>query len=417
MFDKLFKCPKTIDRHLNSPLLESRLSYLNYCAEQGTSKTTLRIFAQQLLVVIDYLKLGESEKEIAANEIESAANRWISRQPQHGSMKNSKGAKKSFISIATHWLHFLGRLSPSNKKLFPYSYMLEEFADYMNSERGFSKHTIHDRCKFAEEFLRRIYDKSCPFTEISITEIQEFITSKSTQDGCTRSTIRQYAYLLRAFFRFAEMRGWCKAGLASAIMSPCIFKQASLPVGPSWENVQHLIASVEGDNSICIRNRAILMLISIYGLRSSEVCNLRIDDIDWEKEQICIHRTKQGKTQIYPLSHTVGDAILRYLKAVRPHCKYREIFLTIDAPTKPLTNRGIHSMVSRYLHSLNIQTNHYGPHSLRHACASHLLAEGFSLKEIGDYLGHRSSEATRIYAKVDIIGLREVADFQLGGLL
>ena len=58
-----------------------------------------------------------------------------------------------------------------------------------------------------------------------------------------------------------------------------------------------------------------------------------------------------------------------------------------------------------------------GPHLLRHACASHLLEEGFSLKEIGDHLGHRNPQSTRIYAKVDLRGLREVARFEVGGVL
>ncbi|MDD2897999.1 MAG: tyrosine-type recombinase/integrase [Desulfuromonadaceae bacterium] len=55
------------------------------------------------------------------------------------------------------------------------------------------------------------------------------------------------------------------------------------------------------------------------------------------------------------------------------------------------------------------------PHALRHACATHLLSEGFSLKEIGDHLGHQSSSATRIYAKVDLAGLCEVAAFDMRG--
>jgi site-specific recombinase XerD len=58
-----------------------------------------------------------------------------------------------------------------------------------------------------------------------------------------------------------------------------------------------------------------------------------------------------------------------------------------------------------------------GPHSLRHPCADHLVEEDFSLKEIGDHLGHRSSSATRIYAKVDLPALRELATFDLGGLI
>lgn len=69
------------------------------------------------------------------------------------------------------------------------------------------------------------------------------------------------------------------------------------------------------------------------------------------------------------------------------------------------------------LKRLGIEGHRYGPHALRHACAGRLLAQGLSLKEIGDHLGHRSVDSTRVYAKVDLQGLREVAAFDLGEVL
>jgi site-specific recombinase XerD len=101
---------------------------------------------------------------------------------------------------------------------------------------------------------------------------------------------------------------------------------------------------------------------------------------------------------------------------VRPRCARREIFLTLKAPFRRLSQRALYHLVSTRLGALGIQVPRRGPHSLRHACAGHLQAEGFSLKAIGDHLGHRSAYATRIYAKVDLVGLREVANFDLGGL-
>jgi integrase/recombinase XerD len=74
-------------------------------------------------------------------------------------------------------------------------------------------------------------------------------------------------------------------------------------------------------------------------------------------------------------------------------------------------------LVATRMKALNIQCPRRGPHALRHACAAHLVAEGLSLKQIGDHLGHRSPDATRTYAKVDLAGLRQVAAFDLGGLL
>ena len=166
-----------------------------------------------------------------------------------------------------------------------------------------------------------------------------------------------------------------------------------------------------------IRDRAILMLLAVYGLRSEEVLGLQLEDLDWDGELINIGRPKPRRIQQYPLASTVGDAILRYLREVRLHHPSRHVFLTLRAPYSPLSRSSIWKAVNDRLRPLNVSIRHQGPHSLRHACATHLLSQGLSMKEIGDHLGHRSAESTCAYAKVDLAGLREVAEFDLGGLL
>jgi integrase/recombinase XerD len=158
-------------------------------------------------------------------------------------------------------------------------------------------------------------------------------------------------------------------------------------------------------------------LLAIYGLRSGEVARLRVDDLNWGQERILVTRPKQRRRQEYPMLPSVGESILRYLEHVRPSSPYREVFLTLKAPIRPLSAAGMYDMVSERLQGLDIRSVRHGPHALRHSCAGHLVAQGFSLKQIGDHLGHRSASATRTYAKVDLAGLREVADFSLGGLL
>jgi len=109
--------------------------------------------------------------------------------------------------------------------------------------------------------------------------------------------------------------------------------------------------------------------------------------------------------------------VIRYLREVRPASVRREVFLTLKAPFRPLSPGALYHLTQTRFTRLGILNPRRGPHSLRHACATWLRSEGFSLKEIGDHLGHRSGFATRTYAKVDIAGLREVATFDLGGLL
>lgn len=124
----------------------------------------------------------------------------------------------------------------------------------------------------------------------------------------------------------------------------------------------------------------------------------------------------EAKLQLKTLTVAQVDE-LRYLWNVRARSDHREVFLTLIAPYRPLAVDGLGEVVRRRLHALQLKLPHYGSHVLRHACATHLLEQGLSLKEIGDHLGHRSPQTTRIYAKVDLAALRIVGDFQLEDLL
>jgi len=179
-----------------------------------------------------------------------------------------------------------------------------------------------------------------------------------------------------------------------------------------------LLESSEGNHPTNIRDRAIIMLLTVYGLRCGEVKKLRLEDLDWENEILYVRREKNVKFQKFPLSQTVGDAILNYLQNARPNnCHCREIFITRRAPYRPLSSAAFFQIVSKRLKPLGIDLKHFGPHSLRHTCATRLINEGISLKEISDHLGHHSLESARIYAKVDLTNLRKVADFEIGDLI
>jgi site-specific recombinase XerD len=121
-----------------------------------------------------------------------------------------------------------------------------------------------------------------------------------------------------------------------------------------------LIANLNTERPNHVRDRAIVLLLAVYGLRIGEVCRL--------------------------------------------------------TPYGPMTTHGASSCISVHVRALGCRLPHYGPHSLRHACATHLLNKGFSLKEIGDHLGHRSPRSTQIYAKVERNKLVQVATPQLSSL-
>ncbi len=414
MFDQLFNCAETAVRHRASPFLDARVCFLQHCQDVGSPRGTLRRKARELLVIIDQMNL-QPEGAIRSIDIEAAARRWAYRQPSHYKLKDAEEVRQHFVRVAKQWFKFSGRLETPPPP--EYQHFIKEFAAYMDDEKGLSPITIRSECGHVGQFLGRHCPDGRQLAAISIRQIDEAIAQKGSQDHCTRASIKFYADSLRAFFRYAEKKDWCRPGLAAAIMAPTVYQHELIPSGPTWEVVQSLLASTTGDHAVDIRDRAILMLLAVYGLRSEEVRGLQLEDLDWDRELINIGRPKTRRIQQYPLASTVGDAILRYLREVRQHRPSRHVFLTLRAPYSPLSPSSIWKAVNDRLRPLTLSARHHGPHSLRHACATHLLSQGLSMKEIGDHLGHRSTESTNTYAKVDFAGLREVAEFDLGGLL
>jgi integrase/recombinase XerD len=101
---------------------------------------------------------------------------------------------------------------------------------------------------------------------------------------------------------------------------------------------------------------------------------------------------------------------------VRPRSSSRFLFLSLHKPYRPMMTRGASCSMAVHIRALGCQLPHYGPHGLRHSCATHLLDEGFSLKEIGDHLGHSSPRSVQIYAKVERRKLGQVASVELSDL-
>ena len=320
--------------------------------------------------------------------------------------------------IAACWLRFAGRVQVPAAPSHPHATEVAVFVEHMRRERGWSEATIRYRRSRADEFLRRFCRGNRTLADITVEAVDCALSDEETRDGRirTRATIRNHADALRAFFRFAEDRGWCRPGLAATITSPRVYKDATLPAGPSAEDLERLLATTEGDQPEDLRDRALLLTLSVYGLRAGEARGLRLDDIDWDAETLRVHRPKTGRTDLFPLSRRVGDAIARYLREARPRTDAREVFPSSRAPSGPLSLSKISSIVRNRMQRCGIDCRRRGAHALRHAFAQRLLEEGFSMQEIGDCLGHRSPASTAIYAKVDLARLRQVADFDLEGL-
>ena len=417
VLNKIFERRIALQRHANASLLKERIRYLQYWADNGAVNNSLRRIAQYLLVIMDYLSFYQL-RIVSLAEIEKAADCWAKNQSILKRQNNySKSAKARFIRDALGWFNMLGCLENPEKQI-PYEGLLTQYVIYMRVEQGLSKNTIKSRTSQLQAFLAEINKQCRAFNEITLLLIDKILSNKYKIDGYSRRSIQSYASVIRSFLRYAETQSWCQKSLADSIKTPRVYRHESLPYSPSWEDVKEVLARSRTDHQTDIRDYAILMLLAVYGLRCSEVKHLCLEDLDWKKELLHLRRAKSLKPQTFPLSKPIGNAILNYLKQVRPNnCELREVFVCRKAPYRPLSSSGIYQIVSKKLKPIAPYIKHHGPHALRHACATHLINEGLSLKEISDHLGHQGLETTRVYAKVDLTNLRKIAEFELGDLL
>jgi site-specific recombinase XerD len=415
-FERLFRYRKIIDRHRKAPLVIERGRFLQHCAKQGMANSTLTSLATELLVVAQKIDLTTSRKLVTLQQINTAAGRWARHQRRRGRSHGVRWPQERFVQVAKSWLRFIGRLEIPDLQHMAGERQIQRFATYLLDERGLSTHTVRFDRHHMGKFFEWLAAQNRTLAKCRLADVDAFMESLKQKGWCRVSMARGVS-TLRAFFRYAEHRHWCTKGIAAGIERPRLYRDEGLPVGPDWNDVERLIRYCGGSRAQDIRDRAILELLAIYGLRAGEVTRLRLEDLNWNQDRILVTRPKQRRSQEYPLLPCVGESILRYLQKTRPRCDYREIFLTSKAPIRPLSPSALSTMVSERLRKLGIRSLRSGSHALRHACAGRLIAQGLSLKQIGDHLGHRSACSTRTYAKVDLAGLREVADLSLGGLL
>jgi site-specific recombinase XerD len=325
---------------------------------------------------------SESQRSVAARELRNPIRQLLKLiLPNHGKVA---GAPDPFVDAAPGFFDFLFRERGLRETtLVQYRHYLQRFQDYL---RRLDQPLLPDLPPMVISAL--------------ITESGETLDKRSVQSLCS---------ILKVFFRYLYNVGLMTRDLAKAIESPRHYRLANLPRSITWAQVQQMLQKVDRRSVVGKRDYAILLLLVTYGLRAREIGVLTLDDIDWKHDRLNVRARKAGHSTGYPLAPIVGEAILDYLKHGRPETIQRALFIGAYAPYTPLSRVAVSLRAKYYLRKAGITVSRPGSHTLRHSCVQRLVDSGFSLKTIGDFVGHRSPEATRIYAKVNIEALRTVA--------
>ncbi|HET7616150.1 MAG TPA: tyrosine recombinase XerC [Bacillales bacterium] len=285
---------------------------------------------------------------------------------------------------------------------------LQSFVDYLQIEKNCSDYTVMGYRKDIEQFMTFLKQQAIDrFAAVSYADVRIYLSELHAK-GYARRTVSRKLSCLRSLYRFMEREGDIVANPFASARSP---KAAlRLPQFFYKEELEQLFSVFDLSTPLGQRNQAILELLYATGIRVSECCGLRLDDLDFFMGTVLV-KGKGRKERYVPVGSYALEALERYLDEGR-----KTLLAKSGTPTEslllnyrggPLSERGVRNILNDLMKkaALNI---HISPHVLRHTFATHLLNEGADLRAVQELLGHANLSSTQIYTHVTKERLREV---------
>lgn len=300
----------------------------------------------------------------------------------------------------------------------PLPRLYREYLEYLKSERNLDRGTVHNRKRPVLLFLMKLSKKANPagVARVRPHNIHQYVTETAIK--LSREGKRNLSISLRDFLRFLFLKNYTSKDLSKSVPTIITYRMSSLHRGVPWKVVEALLKGPDRRTHRGRRDYAIILMLARYGVRSGQLVDLRLHNIDWNKKTIHFKAMKGGKEVLAPLFPDVAKALIAYFKGGRMSAekKYDQVFLTTGTygsyldGQRPL-GRALWYMVSRQLARIGYdrgQETPCGPHAIRHAFATKLLEEKQSMKTIADLIGHESLRTTFVYAKSDMKMLKQI---------
>lgn len=413
MFERYYIKPSTIDRIRSNWLAPQIERYVEWMDAQGYAGRNVFHRVPILCQFADFAReLGAADPAAASLHIDAFATHWLA---EHGAGCKTDEARHQVLNDAGSPVRQMlqlaldGEVKPKRPtKPFPFQEEAPGFLRYLREERGLRDTSVYHYQHYLNRFsayLKRVGVVS--LGHLSPALLAAFVVD--SVPGMARTSRRNLCGALRVFLRYGYRERVVSENLTSAVEMPQSYRLADVPRSITWDEVRRMLAAVDRRSGCGRRDYAILLLLVTYGLRAHEVVKLTLEDIDWERERFQVSERKAGHWSVYPLAGVVAEALIDYLKNGRPPTTDRHLFFRTIAPRLPISSAAVSSIAHRYLVKAGIHVHRPGAHTLRHTCVQRLIDAEFPLKTIGDYVGHRSPDSTKIYTKVSIAALREVA--------
>ena len=381
--------------------------YLQYLKGLGYTQASIKQIRMHLIWFIEMFS-----DETQWNDL--ALKAFMDKRGELFTRRKGRGLKKSYLGVLERdirrFLHYLGKKEPQEGPLAPpaswWARQLDEYLNYCSHHQGLGKAAIWKRRYFLRGFIHWLERHSVMSGKaLSFVLIMKFV--RQNAKGYSLSKVKGLNAALRGFLFYLYQQDEIERDISCAIMSPRQYREQRIPPYLTDSQLQTLLNSFDTESAQDFRDYCIFILLIQYGLRIAELSGLTLHDIDWRERTLLIRDRKAQGHLLLPLSETVASDLERYISLFRPDSKSPRLLLCMRAPLRPLSRKYMSTLICRRFDKAGIKGY---AHLLRHTFAKNLIEQGEPLCVIQKLLGHRDISTTRIYAKVNIEQLREVAE-------
>lgn len=277
-----------------------------------------------------------------------------------------------------------------------YKTLLAQFSKHLQT-LNYSKDTVYISTNSVKEYLFYAQEHDVDIKQVkSLIPYFNYLQKRSNQKkdgGLSAASLQKHRGVLKLFYDFLfRTKGVRVPGF------PKLQKPKSSATYLSLKEVEKLFDTCD-ESLLGKRNKALLALYYGLGLRRKEGVDLKVEDLDFNKEEVFISKSKTNHQRRVPMSDHVKDILDDYVFNVReklvPQDKSTSAVLVTEKG-RPLSNASVAYVLKKLLTESKIKT-HASTHTLRHSIATHLLQSGMKLESIAQFLGHRSLDSTQIY--------------------
>ena len=281
---------------------------------------------------------------------------------------------------------------------------MRSFLLHLASERGLAENSLHAYRRDLEDIDRFLHGAGHTPLSAGADQFRAYLQDQTHLGRSTKTVSRRLA-AIRVFLRFLASIGHDRAHVLQQLERPK--PERSLPKVLSRQQVAQLIGAPDPDSPLFSRDVAILELLYASGLRATELCDLKLRDVNLQSG--CVRVLGKGmKERIVPLGRAAAEAVTRYLSDCRPTLdRHSSERLFLSRSGKPMERVGLWMLVEKYGRSSGLLKS-ISPHTLRHCFATHLISGGADLRVVQELLGHSDIATTQIYTHVDQDRLKAV---------